>query len=78
MFERTKELAERIRLGADSFLELKELRMAGREIWQRNYFERALRDGKEYADASRYVMENPMRWEWDRENPRCEKETSAL
>ncbi|MGH9742294.1 MAG: transposase [Candidatus Acidiferrum sp.] len=53
-----------------------ELGMASREIWQRNYFERVLRDGKEYADASRYVLENPMRWEWDKENPRREKETT--
>lgn len=39
-----------------------------RGIWQRNYFERVLRDGKEYADASRYILENPKRWEWDKEN----------
>jgi REP-associated tyrosine transposase len=38
-------------------------------IWQRNYFERVLRDGQEFSDASRYVAENPMKWEWDRENP---------
>jgi REP element-mobilizing transposase RayT len=40
-------------------------------IWQRNYFERVLRDGKEYADVSRYIAENPRKWEWDRENPEC-------
>jgi len=38
-------------------------------IWQRNYFERVLRDGKEFSDASRYIAENPKKWEWDRENP---------
>lgn len=38
-------------------------------IWQRNYFEPVLRDGKEFADASRYIAENPKKWEWDRENP---------
>ena len=47
----------------------KELGISSNEIWQRNYFERVLRDGKEYADASRYILENPQRWEWDRENP---------
>jgi putative transposase len=46
----------------------KELGMDGDDIWQRNYFERVLRDGKEYVDASRYILENPMRWEWDEEN----------
>jgi len=39
------------------------------EIWQRNYFERFLRDGREFADATRYIAENPSRWEWDGENP---------
>ena len=39
------------------------------EIWQRNYFERVLRDGQEFADASRYIGENPVKWEWDQENP---------
>ncbi len=38
-------------------------------IWQRNYYERVLRDGKEFSDASRYIAENPMKWERDRENP---------
>ena len=38
------------------------------EIWQRNYFERVLRDGKEYNAASRYILENPMRWKRDKEN----------
>jgi REP element-mobilizing transposase RayT len=38
-------------------------------VWQRNYFERVIRDGEEFADATRYILENPVRWEWDRENP---------
>jgi REP element-mobilizing transposase RayT len=40
-------------------------------IWQRNYYERVLRDGREFSNASRYIAENPMKWEWDRENPQC-------
>jgi REP element-mobilizing transposase RayT len=39
------------------------------EIWQKNYFERVLRDGKELSDASRYIGENPMMWALDRDNP---------
>ena len=31
-------------------------------IWQSNYYERVLRDGKEFAEASRYIFENPMKW----------------
>ena len=46
----------------------KELGWTG-SIWQRNYFERVLRDGKEFSDVSTYIAENPKRWEIDRENP---------
>jgi REP-associated tyrosine transposase len=47
-------------------------RMLGRpqmEVWQRNYFERVVRDDHEYADTHRYIRENPLRWETDVENP---------
>ena len=56
----------------------KELGISSNEIWQRNYFERVLRDGKEYADASRYIVENPQRWEWDKENPEGRVEPSGF
>jgi hypothetical protein len=42
-------------------------------IWQRNYYERVVRDGKEFSDVSRYIAENPMKWEWNRENPRWKR-----
>ena len=32
-------------------------------IWQSNYYERVLRDGKEFAEATRYIFENPMKWQ---------------
>ena len=38
------------------------------EIWQRNYFERIVRDGQEFSDAARYIAENPEKWKWDSEN----------
>ena len=41
------------------------------EIWQRNYFERIVRDAQEWAETSRYILENPVKWEWDKENPQC-------
>lgn len=31
-------------------------------VWQSNYFERVLRDGAEFGDASAYILENPLRW----------------
>ena len=37
-------------------------------VWQRNYFERVVRNGKEYDDAYRYICENPRNWDQDVEN----------
>jgi len=39
------------------------------EIWQRNYFDRIIRDGQEFSDATRYIAENPMRWQWQKNLP---------
>jgi hypothetical protein len=38
----------------------------GGEVWQRNYFDRVIRDGREFENASRYIAENPLRWMADR------------
>jgi REP element-mobilizing transposase RayT len=38
-------------------------------IWQRDYFERVIRNGKEYADTFRYIAENPLRWQLDENHP---------
>jgi REP element-mobilizing transposase RayT len=43
-------------------------------IWQSNYFERVLRNGREVATAIRYIAENPARWMWDEENAERKKE----
>jgi len=32
-------------------------------IWQNGYFDRVIRDGKEFADVTRYIAPNPTRWE---------------
>ena len=39
------------------------------EIWQHNYFDRIIRDGQEFSDATRYIAENPMRWQWQNKLP---------
>jgi REP element-mobilizing transposase RayT len=46
-------------------------------IWQRNYFERVLRGGQDLADTCRYILENPMKWEFDWENPGVRKLLTA-
>ena len=38
-------------------------------LWQRNYFERIIRNDDELARARRYIEENPVQWRLDAENP---------
>ncbi len=47
----------------------------GAPVWQRNYYERIIRDDDELARARFYVQENPARWRDDDYNPatRCER-----
>ena len=32
-------------------------------VWQYNYFDRVIRDGREFSNALRYIAENPLRWQ---------------
>ena len=32
-------------------------------IWQRNYYDRVIRDDREFSNAMRYMAENPVRWQ---------------
>ncbi len=41
----------------------------GNPFWQRNYFERIIRDERELLNARRYILENPQRWPDDRNHP---------
>jgi hypothetical protein len=38
-------------------------------LWQRNYHEEIIRNEKAYENIRRYIMENPLSWEEDEENP---------
>jgi putative transposase len=40
-------------------------RLPGRRVWQRNYWERVVRDEAELDRIRRYVTENPLHWEKD-------------
>jgi len=40
-----------------------------RRVWQRNYYEHVVRNETDLARVRRYIEENPLRWEFDRENP---------
>ena len=42
---------------------------ASGELWEWNFFERVIRSGKEFDDTTQYIIENPLKWELDKENP---------
>ncbi|MDJ1179806.1 transposase [Roseofilum sp. BLCC_M91] len=41
----------------------------GVPVWQRNYYEHIIRNEESLESIRRYIVENPMRWSEDRENP---------
>jgi putative transposase len=40
----------------------------GHSIWQRNYYEHVIRDEKDLNKIRRYIINNPPKWEYNREN----------
>ena len=38
-------------------------------LWQRNFYERVIRNERELNLIREYIVRNPMKWESDRENP---------
>ena len=44
-------------------------RSPGRPVWQRNYYERIIRDEVELQRIREYIRYNPSQWESDQENP---------
>jgi REP element-mobilizing transposase RayT len=43
----------------------------GVPVWQRNYYERVIRNQRELEATRRYVIDNPLYWNEDRKNPAC-------
>jgi putative transposase len=41
----------------------------GCPVWQRNYYERVIRNDAELERAREYIVNNPLKWELDKENP---------
>lgn len=41
----------------------------GMYLWQRNYYEHIIRNEYELKQAREYVINNPLQWQYDRENP---------
>ena len=42
---------------------------SGRPVWQRNYYERVIRNEKELNKIREYITNNPLQWHLDEENP---------
>ena len=42
----------------------------GVPVWQRNYYEHVVRNDDELNRIRQYILDNPMHWALDRENPR--------
>ena len=43
----------------------------GIPVWQRNYYERIIRNEWELSAIRQYIRDNPARWAEDMENPDC-------
>jgi putative transposase len=41
----------------------------GAKIWQRNYYEHIIRNENELNQIREYITNNPLKWEFDKENP---------
>lgn len=44
-------------------------RTPGAPVWQRNYYERVIRDERELAAIREYILDNPRKWADDTYNP---------
>ena len=40
-----------------------------KRLWQRNYYEHVIRDDSFLNEIRQYILDNPAKWELDRENP---------
>jgi hypothetical protein len=43
--------------------------MPGVPVWQRNYYEHIIRNEESMNLIWEYIVNNPLQWEFDRENP---------
>ena len=41
----------------------------GTPVWQRNYYEHVIRNENDLDEVRKYIMNNPLKWDLDKENP---------
>ena len=39
-------------------------------LWQRNYYEHIIRDEDDFNRIRQYIIDNPMKWDEDENNPK--------
>jgi len=44
-------------------------KIPGSSVWQRNYYDHIIRNENELHQTREYIVNNPAKWEYDRENP---------
>jgi putative transposase len=49
----------------------------GTRFWQRNYYEHIIRNDDKLNHIRQYIIDNPARWQTDRENPNAENPETA-
>ena len=37
----------------------------GKNIWQRYYYDHVIRDKRDFEEISKYIYENPLKWQFD-------------
>jgi REP element-mobilizing transposase RayT len=42
---------------------------SGRSVWQRSYYEHIIRGEKDLENIRDYIIYNPLKWKFDKENP---------
>jgi len=48
---------------------INDLRRTSGLVWQRNYYEHVIRNEDSLHRIREYIVDNPARWDFDRENP---------
>jgi putative transposase len=60
-------------IGRFKMLSAKEINLMnktpGHHVWQRNYYEHVIRDDKDLNNIRDYIVNNPLQWHADEENP---------
>lgn len=49
----------------------------GFHVWQRNYYEHVIRSEKDLTDIREYIVNNPLQWDLDENNPHTNNSGTA-